>query len=454
MAIIKPEEMDQNVAQAPTLGRQVGSISQGGGGGQRRNVSQRGSGFTNLQQYVTANENNANPELVRQRTAQAGTGLQQAQTGFENVAQKEKNRLQGIQGVNTFVGGVLSNLQNPNISLPSQSDIDRFKALRTGSEVIENPNEEFRPLAQARTGFQSQREQLAGGLRTDTTGAGLQNYIRSQRANPSLATQGENVLDRFLTESTTAGRTALQQAQERAGQIQETVPGIENEITALRQQINPLQYITQQGIQSGISPFATEQENYLKNLDDLFIAQRVGLGAAFQPNKINLQNDILETPNLTYIKPENLGNVTRQNVENARTQWRAYTDFNKKLQDTNKDIDAKNAQIANAKKAGFDLFDPTGSQLGRLENELNNLLETKKGLMQNNLSGLDVSMVPAYEQYLNRLGKSRQQLLEEYDPNRLARINALSQLSGLNFQNLLGSTSGMTRERATGRREV
>jgi predicted nucleic acid-binding Zn-ribbon protein len=459
MAIIKPEEIDQNVAQAPTLGRQVGSISQGGGTQpQRRNVSQRGSGFTNLQQYVTANENNANPELVRQRTAQAGTGLQQAQTGFENVAQKEKNRLQGIQGVNTFVGGVLSNLQNPNISLPSQSDIDRFKALRTGSEVIENPNEEFRPLAQARTGFESQREQLAGGLRRDVTGTGLQEFIRSQRTNPSLATQGENVLDRFLTESTTAGKTALQQAQEKAAKIQETVPEIENEITALRQQINPLQYITQQKIQSGISPFATEQENYLKNLNDLFIAQRVGLGSSFQPNLISLQNvggvDALAVPDLTYIKPEDLGNVTRQNVENARTQWRAYTDFNKKLQDTNKDIDAKNAQIANAKKAGFDLFDPTGSQLGRLENELNNLLESKKGLMQNNLSGLDVSMVPAYEQYLNRLGKSRQQLLEDYDPNRLARINALSQLSGTNFQNLLGSTTGMTRERATGRREV
>ena len=175
MAIIKPEEIDQNVAQAPTLGRQVGSISQGGGTGQRRNVSQRGSGFTNLQQYVTANENNANPEIVRQRTAQAGTGLQQAQTGFENVARQAQTGLQGIQGVNTFVQGVLA---DPTKAAADKANLQRFQALRTGQETIANPTDVLQPFTQARTGFESQREQLAGGLRTDTTGTGLQNYIR------------------------------------------------------------------------------------------------------------------------------------------------------------------------------------------------------------------------------------------------------------------------------------
>ncbi len=229
MAIIRPEEIDQNVAQAPTLGRQTGAISQGGGmQPQRRNVSQRGSGFTNLQQYVTANENNANPELVRQRTAQAGTGLRQAQTGFENVAKQAQTGLQGIQGVNTFVQDVL---RDPTAAAANQANLQRFQALRTGQEAIANPTDVFRPFTQARSGFESQREQLAGGLRRDVTGTGLQEFIRSQRANPSLATQGENVLDRFLTESTTAGKTALQQAQERAGQIQATqIPGISAEV--------------------------------------------------------------------------------------------------------------------------------------------------------------------------------------------------------------------------------
>jgi hypothetical protein len=170
MAIIKPEEMDQNVAQAPTLGRTAGSISQGGGG-QRRNVSQRGSGFTNLQQYVTANENNANPEIVRQRTAQAGTGLQQAQTGFENVAQQARTGLQGIQGVNTFVRNVL---RDPTAAASNQANLQRFQALRTGTERIANPTDVLQPFTQAQAGFGSQREQLASGLRTDTTGTGLQ----------------------------------------------------------------------------------------------------------------------------------------------------------------------------------------------------------------------------------------------------------------------------------------
>jgi hypothetical protein len=39
--------------------------------------------------------------------------------------------------------------------------------------------------------------------------------------------------------------------------------------------------------------------------------------------------------------------------------------------------------------------------------------------------------------YNQRTKRSRQELLQEYDPNRLAKINALSQLSGQSFQDLL-----------------
>ena len=409
--------MDQNVAQAPTLGRQAGAISQGGGmQPQRRNVSQRGSGFTNLQQYVTANENNANPELVRQRTQQAGTGLQQAQTGFENVAQQARTGLQGIQGVNTFVQGVLA---DPTKAAADKANLQRFQALRTGQEAIANPNEVFQPFTQARSGFESQREQLAGGLRTDTTGTGLQNYIRSQRANPSLATQGENVLDRFLTESTTAGKTALQQAQERAGQIQATqIPGISGEVEALRQQVEPLQFITQQGIQSGIMAPVKQEQDYLNNLNKLYVARQVGIGQS-QPE--------IESAKLQF---DNL-NKLNSNKMNAVLQKNAYDNI-----DSNPSF--KNMIYMQARSS---LVNPTENQIN---NEVNRIARQKSTEFNNEINNINnlldsvnKDVANKYSNYLANIGNTRQQLLQQFEQPRLARINALSQLSGSSFQDLL-----------------
>jgi hypothetical protein len=423
MAIIKPEEMDQNVAQAPTLGRQVGSISQGGGmQPQRRNVSQRGSGFTNLQQYVTANENNANPELVRQRTAQAGTGLQQAQTGFENVAQQARTGLQGIQGVNTFVGNVL---RDPTAAAANQTDLQRFQALRTGTERIANPTDVLQPFTQAQTGFESQREQLAGGLRRDVTGTGLQEFIRSQRANPSLATQGENVLDRFLTESTTAGKTALQQAQERAGQIQATqIPGISAEVEALRQQVEPLQFRTQQGIQSGINPLVKEQENFITGLNKNYVAQQLGLNVG----------------DAQYIQDQ--VNKYQQNKQQADSLINAN---NQKIQELNEDI-RKNREIVDddvssewVKKKASDDIVSSQAEINRRQETINrdrgnidsqtNWYNDYLARNQDTLRKLNI--------YNQNVGKTRQQLLQTYDPNRLARVQALQSLSGQDLSSLL-----------------
>jgi hypothetical protein len=444
LSIRQDQEENQNVAQAPTLGRQVGSISQGGGTGQRRNVSQRGSGFTNLQQYVTANENNANPELVRQRTAQAGTGLQQAQTGFENVAQQARTGLQGIQGVNTFVQGVLA---NPTAAASNQANLQRFQNLRTGQEAIANPTDVLQPFTQARTGFESQRGNIASGLTRDVTGSGLQDYIRSQRANPSLATQGENVLDRFLTESTTAGKTALQQAQERAGQIQATqIPGISGEVEALRQQVEPLQFRTQQGIQSGINPLVKEQENFITGLNKNYVAQQLGLNvddAKYISDQVNKSKE---------------NQLNLQNSINANNN--AINNLNTAISNEQSTINSLNNQIKEQeelrKTAGARGFNPdrlkfleqskiqTQNQIDRLASEV----QTRNASNQNFNFDL-ASQKNFYDQYFKRnedtlrkfneynQNRTRQQLLQAYDPNRLARVQALQSLSGQDLSSLL-----------------
>ena len=43
---------------------------------------------------------------------------------------------------------------------------------------------------------------------------------------------------------------------------------------------------------------------------------------------------------------------------------------------------------------------------------------------------MDISKIPVYQQYLNQLGKTKQELLSQYDPTRLSKIQALQQLAG------------------------
>jgi hypothetical protein len=436
LSIRQDQEENQNVAQAPTLGRTAVSISQGGGTGQKRNVSQRGSGFTNLQQYVTANENNANPELVRQRTAQAGTGLQQAQTGFENVAQQARTGLQGIQGVNTFVGNVL---RDPTAAAANQANLQRFQNLRTGTERIANPTDVYQPFAQAQAGFGSQREQLASGLRTDTTGSGLQDYIRSQRANPSLATQGENVLDRFLTESTTAGKTALQQAQERAGQIQATqIPGISGEVEALRQQVEPLQFRTQQGIQSGINPLVREQENFITGLNKNYVAQQLGLNVGdaeyiqgqinkYQQNKNELEGMISQSQKA--IDDLNRSINTEQNI---------IKNSDAKINDPLATFEEKN-NAQKAKETAINTIDFNRREIGKRNKaiEPNRFSLDAQTRWYNDYITRNQPTLNKLNTYNQNIGNTRQQLLQTYDPNRLARVQALQSLSGQDLSSLL-----------------
>jgi hypothetical protein len=428
LSIRQDQEENQNVAQAPTLGRTTGSISQGGGTGQRRNVSQRGSGFTNLQQYVTANENNANPELVRQRTAQAGTGLQQAQTGFENVAQQARTGLQGIQGVNTFVEGVL---RDPTAAVANQGNLQRFQNLRTGTERIANPTDVYQPFAQAQTGFGSQREQLASGLRTDTTGSGLQDYIRSQRANPSLATQGENVLDRFLTESTTAGKTALQQAQERAGQIQATaLPGISAEVETLKSQVSPLSYITRQGIQSGVNAPTQEEQNYLSNIN---INEGKNLIARSMGKTTQELDPELADLNYRINKIKKTNEQRDENLRVARNSLEYQADL----------ADLETKIFANP-KSGNEIWVREARDQGKkdIENKYKN--KTNLGTYQGEtyinelLQGAPNIALKNYESKVNQIPNiNKQRLLQLYDPNRLARVQALQTLSGQDLSSLL-----------------
>ncbi|NDG33598.1 hypothetical protein EB118_26520, partial [bacterium] len=233
MAITEFRPQDQNPAQAPILGEQSGTF--GANAQQRRNINQQGNSgrFTNLQQYIQANEaNNPNARLL-QREAQAKQGeLGTKQAQFTTQATPIKTGFETIRSGQQFVQNAL---ENPTQYVTPER-LQQFAGYRTsGVGDIETPYNQLQAL---RSGLGTQQEQLASGLETiKSIPTALQNYIQSQRANPSLATRGENVLDRFLTQSTQSGQQAIEGLGTTATAIRQAqAPSIVGDIESLRTQ--------------------------------------------------------------------------------------------------------------------------------------------------------------------------------------------------------------------------
>jgi hypothetical protein len=262
MAITERKLEDQNASQAPTLG--MGSGTFGQQAQQRTNIAQGGSGrFTNLQQYIKANESNPNAQLLQREGTRRQEELGTRQQEFTKQAEPIKQQFEGIRSGQQFVQ---SALQNPTGIVQDPSQLQRFTQYRTqGIGDVEAP---FQQLQSARGTLGTQQEQLASGLETiQRDPNALQNFIQSQRVNPALATRGENVLDRFLTQSTESGQKAIAGLGTAAGAIRGTqAPSIIQDVESLRNQAmqNPL---TVGQVQSTIQQTLTPEEEYIKSID-------------------------------------------------------------------------------------------------------------------------------------------------------------------------------------------
>jgi len=425
MAITEFRPQNQNVAQAPTLGEQSGIF--GAGVQQRKNIAQGGSGrFTNLQQYVQANEaNNPNAGLLQReaQTRQGELGTKQAQ--FTTQATPIKTGLETVRSGQQFVQSALAD--PTQYTTPER--LEQFKGYReSGVGDVETPYNQFQTL---RSGLGTQQEQLASGLETiKSTPTALQNFIQSQRVNPALATRGENVLDRFLTQSTASGQQAIAGLGTTASAIRQAqTPAIASQIEALKTQAQtgPL---SSADVRNLITQQATPEEQYIRDINNLYVAQNVGLGANLGEDKIQYSNNVLQTPLMNYVRPQNLGTATQSSIDDAKAQYDRFTLLNNQLKEVNRKIN-DDEQLASrlSNKPGVDPFDPLNEDLKKTNERLRNY-QLEKDQIARNLSGIDVSKVPVYQQYLNQLGKTKQELLSQYDPTRLSRIQALQQLAG------------------------
>jgi hypothetical protein len=166
----------------------------------------------------------------------------------------------------------------------------------------------------------------------------LQNYLQSQRANPSLATRGENVLDRFLTQSTESGQKAIAGLGTTAGAIRGSqAPSIIGDIETLRTQAQS-EPLRAGEIQNLITSTTKPEEDFVKGINNLYIASKIGIGnridpikASATPNKtINPatgREEIVfsfeQLPKLTYQKPQATTQATEQDINKAKKQFNA-----------------------------------------------------------------------------------------------------------------------------------
>jgi len=419
MAITEFRPENQNVSQAPTLGEQSGTF--GAGVQQRKNIAQGGSGrFTNLQQYVQANEaNNPNAGLL-QREAQARQGeLGTKQQQFVSQATPIKTGLETVRSGQQFVQ---SALENPTQYVTPER-LQQFAGFRTsGVGDIETPFNQFQAL---RSGLGTQQEQLASGLETiKSTPTALQNFIQSQRANPALATRGENVLDRFLTQSTQSGQQAIAGLGTTASAIRQAqVPTIASEVEALRTQAQggPLSSADVRNLLTGkIAP----EEEFVKTITPEFLQERLGLNIR-EPGRQNTNlyraQSAKETLNQINQKTNEIINRRAEIYSQIKPLQDRLNELNLNAFDSLGEMETRRDREALQKQIK-QLSDPL-SEMAVIEE---NLKSQKERIDKSELSDL----ISKLEEYERGLASNRQQLLQQYDPTRFSKIQALQQLAG------------------------
>lgn len=428
MAITEFRPQNQNVSQAPTLGEQSGTF--GAGVQQRKNIAQGGSGrFTNLQQYVQANEaNNPNAQLLQReaQTRQGELGTKQAQ--FTTQATPIKTGLETVRSGQQFVQSALAD--PTQYTTPER--LEQFKGYReSGVGDVETPYNQFQAL---RSGLGTQQEQLASGLETiKSTPTALQNFIQSQRANPALATRGENVLDRFLTQSTESGQRAIAGLGTAASGIRASqVPAIASEVEALKTQAQrgPL---SSADVRNLITGQTAPEEEFIKGVTPGFVASKIGVdvnqgkSVADQLEKYRTSKPILENYNREINNLNNAINFEQSLVDRANATIEE--ENNKRKNQRFFNADNLNA-AERAKIEAQNQIDRFRQQVQLRNQSISPEILALDENSYNQFLANNQSTIDKYNTYLSQINKTREQYLAENDPTRLSRIQALQQLSG------------------------
>jgi hypothetical protein len=257
---------------------------QAGGQQQERPQTQSGTGFTNLSQYIGANQNNQLGNTVSagvQQAGQAATGaVNQAGQDFNTQAQTEQGRLQGLGQTVTNTLGNLGNV--------TSSDINNFQTAESGKGQG--------PTGLANTGDLQNKAQSAQQLGQATgTQAGryglLQQYV-GRGQNYNIGQQG---LDQTLLGNT--GQKQLAQARASTsmlpGQTNQAINSAAAQGQELGNQAQQLAQNTQNQLGGAVTGYNTQMQNQLQNLQSQYQAGIAGLGTAPTNAAVNIDPNVL-----------------------------------------------------------------------------------------------------------------------------------------------------------------
>jgi len=428
------QDQNQNLSQAPILGQSTGTFGQGMASGQRTVSPQtKGSGrFTNLQSYLQANEPtsgelNPNARLIQQRVQQAQTG---AQAGLGQFQTAQTQAQKGLEGIRERGQLVESAFKSPEEFIKQTPQLERFTALRTGTENIPTTQSFLNPLEQSQQQLQSTRQNIATGLQTDITGGGLQEYLRQQRLKPELATRGETQLDRFIAEQTPGGISQLE-----AGRLQaESLRALQPESIASQQQlatqIGQMPFISQSAIQNELSKIRQEQEQFITNLNQEqaknYIAQSLnGTAQSYEENLNELNRSIRKIQQAIAQRDRNIANIPN-------------------LPEYRQEVDDLDRMIFADPRAGNERWvrETRAKGMEELRNKYINKVDLGRYEGERYLNEIannpETQKLRTYESAVNNLQNlNRRQLLQQYDPTRLARIQALGVLGGQGYEDFL-----------------
>lgn len=425
----KPNEMES----VPVLGGgQSGIISPQS---PQSNAKSVGSGqFTNLSDYITANQGasqnlgNAIESDVQNKASTAQNKFQQTVNQNKPVAQEFSQARSQFQ--NYF--------NKPSLS---QSDIQNATNLRTGNTDYENKyNTAIQNINSAKTGYNTEKENLSNLGQGKT----LSSYLRGFGENPSAKTMGEVGLTRFLVNQTHPGQKALQTANTIAQNMQVNPQPDIQEISNAYNNISPEQ----------LQSFSdTQRQNYISSLGNIDknragqkIAGRLGISdIEAERNAFNQANQNLQNVSQQYQQRQNVLN----NIANLSNEQ-----IKKMLQD---EINAGGVpqRTGFAGMSGFGGADPNVVYSGDQMLVGNRYADPNEINRQNLMSRIQSSLSPLqkqqnelqkaiesnkYNQYESEL-QNANTVSSALDPNEIARLQALQQLSGWEgLQEFLGGS--------------
>lgn len=177
--------------------------------------SSQGSGqFSNLQDYIRANEGDRNYTASRVGE-DIGNKYQSAISDInQSVGQIGQNR-QALDTQRNQFNSVVAGA-GTNAITPEQIANARNMALGISGT-------DFSPKEQASstmTEAEAKRQSRASELKNIGSGSAIQEYLKSVRSNPSSSTAGETRLDEFLTRQTPEGSSQLQSASSKASDLE------------------------------------------------------------------------------------------------------------------------------------------------------------------------------------------------------------------------------------------